>query len=84
MLVDRFGELNYASQHINRFTPRRLRQLLRDVGLEDVHVHSYLALAPFAAPLDWRLADVLEHFERGRIERMAGLLLLGTGFKPQA
>jgi 2-polyprenyl-3-methyl-5-hydroxy-6-metoxy-1,4-benzoquinol methylase len=83
MLVDRFGELNYASQHINRFTARRLRQLLQGVGLEDVHVHSYLALAPFAAPLDWRLADVLANFERGAIERMAGLLLLGTGFKPK-
>ena len=29
MLVNRFGKLNYAPQHINRFTPRRLRQLLR-------------------------------------------------------
>lgn len=82
MLVDRFGELKYASQHINMFTPRRLRQLLQDLGLEDVQVHPYLALAPFAAPLDWRLADLVAQLERGPFERMAGLLLLGTGFKP--
>jgi hypothetical protein len=74
--------VNYAPQHINRFTPRRLRQLLHDLGLKDVRVHPYLALAPFAAPLSWRLADMLTRLERGPIERVAGLLLLGTAIKP--
>jgi 2-polyprenyl-3-methyl-5-hydroxy-6-metoxy-1,4-benzoquinol methylase len=83
MLVNRFGELNYAPQHINKFTPRRLRQLLQNLGLEDVRVHPYLALAPFAAPLGWRLADFLALLERGPLERVAGLLLLGTGSKPR-
>lgn len=83
MLVDRFGELNYASEHINRFTPSRLRRLLLDLGLTDVRVHPYLALAPFTAPLGWRLADRFAQLERGPFERMAGLLLLGTGFKPR-
>ena len=83
VLVDRFGEVNYAPQHVNMFTPRRLRQLLEDLGLKDVRVHPYLALAPFAAPLGWRLADVLARLERGRLERLAGLLLLGTAFKPR-
>ncbi|MBV9165514.1 MAG: class I SAM-dependent methyltransferase [Solirubrobacterales bacterium] len=82
MLVDCFGELNYAPQHVNRFTSRRLRQLLQDVGLRNVRVHRYLALAPFAAPLGWQLADMLARFERGPLERVAGLLLLGTGIKP--
>ena len=82
MVVDRLGELDYAPQHINNFTRRRLRQLLQDLGLEDVRVHPYLAFAPFAAPLGWRLADMLGHLERGRLERVAGLLLLGTGIKP--
>ncbi|MBV9941068.1 MAG: class I SAM-dependent methyltransferase [Solirubrobacterales bacterium] len=35
MLVNHLGELNYAPQHINRFTPPRVRQLLQDLGLED-------------------------------------------------
>ena len=82
MLVNRFGEVKYTTQHINRFTARPLRQLLHDLGLKDVRVQSYLALAPFAAPLGWRLADSLAHLERGRLERVAGLLLLGTGIKP--
>ena len=81
-LVNRFGELNYAPQHINQFTPRRLRQLLQDLGLSDVRVHPYLALAPFSAPLGWRLPDMLARLERGPLERVAGLLLLGTGIKP--
>jgi SAM-dependent methyltransferase len=83
MLVDRLGELNYAPQHINGFTPPRLRQLLQDLGLEDVRVHSYLALAPFVAPFGWRLADTFAQLERGPLERVAGLLLLGTGYKPR-
>ena len=81
MLVNRFGELNYAPQHINRFAPHRLRQLLQDLGLNDVRVHPYLALAPFAAPLGWRVPDMLARLERGSLERVAGLLLLGTGTK---
>jgi SAM-dependent methyltransferase len=82
ILVDRLGELSYARQHINRFKPPRLSQLLQDVGLEDVRVQPYLALAPFVAPLGWRLADAFAQLERGPIERAAGLLLLGTGYKP--
>ncbi len=83
MLISRFGPVDYAPQHINRFTRRRLRRLLQDLGLRDVRVHPYLMLAPFAAPLGWRLADKLARLERGPVERVAGLLLLGTGSKPQ-
>jgi 2-polyprenyl-3-methyl-5-hydroxy-6-metoxy-1,4-benzoquinol methylase len=82
MLVNRFGEVHYGAQHINRFTPRRLRQLLQDLGLKDVRVRPYLAFAPFAAPLGWRLADRLARVERGPLERVTGLLLLATGTKP--
>jgi 2-polyprenyl-3-methyl-5-hydroxy-6-metoxy-1,4-benzoquinol methylase len=82
VLVNRFGEVNYTMQHINRFTPRRLRQLLQGLDLEDVRVHSFLALAPFTAPLGWRLPDLLARLERGPVERVAGLLLLGTAVKP--
>jgi SAM-dependent methyltransferase len=82
MLVNRFGELDYTPQHINKFTRRLLRQLLEGVGLNDVRVQSFLAFAPFAAPLGWRLPDVLTRLERGPLEQAAGLLLLGTGIKP--
>jgi SAM-dependent methyltransferase len=83
MVVDRLGQLDYAPQHINNFTLPRLRQLLQDLKLGDVRIHPYLALAPFAAPLGWRLADMLAYLERGPLERVAGLLLLGTGIKPR-
>jgi 2-polyprenyl-3-methyl-5-hydroxy-6-metoxy-1,4-benzoquinol methylase len=82
MLVNRFGEVKYTSQHINKFTPRLLRELLQGLGMRDVRVRPFLALAPFAAPLGWRLPDPLARLERGPLERAAGLLLLGTGIKP--
>jgi 2-polyprenyl-3-methyl-5-hydroxy-6-metoxy-1,4-benzoquinol methylase len=82
VLVNHFGDVKYASQHVNRFTAALLRRLLRRLELEDVRVRSFLALAPFAAPLGWRLSDALCRLERGPIERATGLLLLGTGLKP--
>jgi 2-polyprenyl-3-methyl-5-hydroxy-6-metoxy-1,4-benzoquinol methylase len=82
VLVNRFGELNYNAQHINRFTARRLKRLLEELGLEEVRVKPYLALASFAAALGWRLPDVVSHVEHGPLERTARLLLLGTGTKP--
>ncbi len=82
MLVNRFGEVKYTSQHVNKFTPRLLRELFHNLGLSDVRVRSFLALAPFAAPLGWRVPDLLARLERGPLERAAGLLLLGTGIKP--
>jgi 2-polyprenyl-3-methyl-5-hydroxy-6-metoxy-1,4-benzoquinol methylase len=83
MLVNRFGEVNYGPQHINKFTPPRLRGLFQDLGLKDVRVRPYLAFAPFAAALGWRLSDMLARVERGPLERVGGLLLLGTGTKPR-
>jgi len=81
MLVNRFGEVKYTAQHINKFKPRLLRELLEDLGLNDVRVQSFIALAPFAAALGWRLPDMLARLERGPLERATGLLLLGTGIK---
>lgn len=81
-LVNRFGTVSYAVQHINRFTPPRLRQLLQGLELTDVRVHPFLALAPFTALLGWRVPDVLARLEHGPLERAAGLLLLGTAVKP--
>ena len=44
------GEVDYGAQHINKFTPRRLRRLLQDLGLQQVRVRPYLGFAPFASP----------------------------------
>lgn len=72
VLGNRFGELEYTSQDINRCPPRLLRQLLEVLGLNDVRVHSFLALAPFTARFGWRLPDRLAHLERGPLDRVAG------------
>jgi SAM-dependent methyltransferase len=81
VLVNRFGDVHYTPQHINHYTPLRLGQLLHDLGLKDVRVQPFLALAPFTAPLGWQLPDLLARLERGPVEELAGLLLLGTGIK---
>jgi SAM-dependent methyltransferase len=82
LLLNHFGDVDYTLQHTSHYTPPRLRQLLHDLGLNDVRIHPCLALAPFMAPLGWRLPDMIARLERGPFERLTGLLLLGTASKP--
>ena len=81
--VNRFGDLSYDSQHINRFDAERLVELLARHGLEQPRAEPYLCLAPFAAALGWRLADGVARLERGAVEKRLGLLLIGTAVKPE-
>lgn len=80
-IVDRVGEVDYYVQHINKFTRPRFRALLEDLGLCDVQVDAYLAVAPFSAMFGWRLGDFVARLEAGFIENRLGLLLIGTGIK---
>ena len=81
--VNRFGDLSYDSQHINRFDRGRLAELLASHGLARPRAEPYLALAPFAAALGWRFSDRVARLERGRIEARLGLLLIGSAVKPE-
>ena len=81
-IVDRVGDVEYYVQHINRFTRPRFRELLEGLGLAEVQVGAYLALAPFSAIFGWRFADRVARLEGGFIEQGLGLLLIGTGIKP--
>jgi 2-polyprenyl-3-methyl-5-hydroxy-6-metoxy-1,4-benzoquinol methylase len=81
-VLNRFGDVTYDFQHINKFGPGLLAQLLRAHGLEKVRVEPFLFLAPFAASINWQLADRVARLERGALERRLGMLLLGTAVKP--
>jgi SAM-dependent methyltransferase len=81
-VINRFGDVSYGFQHINKFNPGRLIELLTRHGLEQPRAEPYLCLAPFAAALDWRLADRVSRLERGALERRLGLLLIGSAVKP--
>lgn len=81
-VINRFSEVTYDFQHINKFHVGRLTDLLDGLGLVQAHVEPYLFAGPFAAAIDWRLADRVARFERGPVERRLGMLLVGTGIKP--
>jgi 2-polyprenyl-3-methyl-5-hydroxy-6-metoxy-1,4-benzoquinol methylase len=81
-VLNRFGEVTYDFQHINKFVPHLLSQLLHSHGLEQVRVEPFLFVAPFAASIRWELADAIAKLERGSIERRLGMLLVGTAVKP--
>jgi 2-polyprenyl-3-methyl-5-hydroxy-6-metoxy-1,4-benzoquinol methylase len=82
-VINRFGEVTYDFQHINKFGPRRLAELLGSHGLTQTRVEPYLFLAPFAASIGWRFADRVARLERGILEKRLGMLLLGTAVKPK-
>lgn len=79
--VNRFGEVSYGFQHINKFGPARLAELLTSHGLEQPKAEQFLFTAPFAAALSWDAADRLSRRER-RLESRLGLLLIGSAYKP--
>lgn len=81
-VVNRFGEVTYNLQHINKFDAGRLVALLARHGLAQPRAEPYLFLAPFAAALGWRLADRVAALERGTLEKRLGLLLIGSAIKP--
>jgi 2-polyprenyl-3-methyl-5-hydroxy-6-metoxy-1,4-benzoquinol methylase len=81
-IVNRFGEVEYRFQHINKYSHARLRGLLDGLELQDIEVTAYLFASPFAALLGWRLADYVAHLEAGFLGRHWGLLLMATGRKP--
>jgi 2-polyprenyl-3-methyl-5-hydroxy-6-metoxy-1,4-benzoquinol methylase len=79
--VNRFGDVSYGFQHINKFGPARLVEMLNGHGLVATRAEQYLFAGPFAAALGWRAADAVARLERP-IERRLGLLLIGTAYKP--
>jgi 2-polyprenyl-3-methyl-5-hydroxy-6-metoxy-1,4-benzoquinol methylase len=80
--VNRFGDVSYGFQHINRFVPARLEELLARHGLAAPRAEQFLLLGPFAAALGWRAADVVARLDGGA-QRRLGLLLIGSAYKPQ-
>jgi hypothetical protein len=81
-MVNRFAEVAYDRQHINRFDAERLVALLASHGLHEARAEPFLFLAPFAAMLGWRFADRVAKLERATLEKRHGLLLIGSAVKP--
>jgi 2-polyprenyl-3-methyl-5-hydroxy-6-metoxy-1,4-benzoquinol methylase len=80
--VNRFGDVAYGFQHINRFVPARLAELLERHGLVEPKAEQFLFLGPFAAALGWRAADRVARLDAGA-QRRFGLLLIGSAYKPE-
>jgi len=79
--VNRLGDVSYGFQHVNRFHRERLVALLERHNLDAPKAEPFLFLAPFAAAVSWNAADRVARREH-RLERRFGMLLLGSGYKP--
>ncbi len=74
-MIARFGGLSYAEQHITHYDRASLGRLLEEAGGTDVVVRAHMGLAPFVAPIGWRLADFVSSLEVDGLVNLYGLLL---------
>lgn len=79
--TNRLGGVSYEEQHITKYRPHSLRELLAASGLGSPHVETCLFSAPFIAALNWPLADTVARFEPSILTRRFGHLLIGTAIK---
>ncbi len=83
LLVNRLGDVRYEDQHISRFRRQSVRELVQSAGFHVQAAETYLLTAPFAAVLNWRVADWLERLEPAWLKRRFGHLLLVQAIKPE-
>jgi len=81
-IVNAKAEVTYDEQHINLFKRKRLQSELISAGFNQVDLRAYQFAAPFAACLNWTLADKIYELEKGVFSSRIGFLLFATGSKP--
>ncbi len=81
--VDRFSKAAHmdGDQHVLHFHRALLRDTLVEAGFEVLALRTYCTLAPFVAPLSWRLAESVERVER-RVDLPFGNLLAAVARRP--
>lgn len=81
-VLNRMSPVSYEDQHITRYKPRILADLLKTSGFKEVRVETCLFSAPFAAALGWGFSDWIDRIEPGFLSRRFGHLLIATGLTP--
>jgi 2-polyprenyl-3-methyl-5-hydroxy-6-metoxy-1,4-benzoquinol methylase len=81
LVLNKLGKVSYDEQHITKYTPDKLRQLLADAGFTTVKVETCLWSAPFAAALGWNFSDLIARLEPGFVTKNLGHLLIGVATK---
>lgn len=75
-LLNRTGDVSYEDQHITHFTRRRFAAILSEAGFAEIRVTRYQWLAPFAAAIGWKMADLVARMEPRWLTARLGFLLL--------
>lgn len=81
-LTNYLGKVSYKDQHITKYRPSLLLELLTSAGFSNSKVETHLFSAPFFAAFGWSFADVIARLEPVLITRYCGHLLLGTAINP--
>ena len=74
-VVNRLGEVSYEGQHVTHYRRETLSSLLHEAGFANVQVERFQFLAPFAAVLGWRTADIVARCEPKWLTGRLGFLL---------
>jgi putative flippase GtrA/SAM-dependent methyltransferase len=78
-MVSRWGPIDYTKEHVNRYSPARLEQEVRQAGLKVISAESFFVVAPFLAWLSERTALKALEIERRCCGRWGSILLFEAG-----
>jgi len=75
MALNKFGDVDYTEQHINKFTPSRLsKSIIAKNQFEVLEIKPFLLFSPFFALANWKLADSVFEMETP-LSDLAGFLI---------
>ncbi|WP_094228665.1 class I SAM-dependent methyltransferase [Methanolobus psychrotolerans] len=75
IVLNKLGDVDYTEQHINKFTPSRISQMVVDKDyFKIVEIKPFLLFSPFLALGKWKLADSMFEIETP-LAKKAGFLI---------
>jgi SAM-dependent methyltransferase len=75
VVLNNVGDVDYAEQHINKFTPSRLsRNALESGHFNLIELKPFLFLSPFFALVNWKLADSVYNIEKILSDKLGFLI----------
>ena len=77
-LVNFFGEIRYDEQHITFFKRKKLIEILKQIGFEDIKISTNMSFAPFSVFLGWKFSDFLQKIEDKYLNNSYRLFLISV------
>lgn len=78
LFVNKFSEVDYEHQHINKLGIRSCQKMLLESGFTIEKLQTIFVLSPFLAGLSYRGSQKIFQFEKALLPKMGSLILLSA------